>query len=382
MILHLVTKHFFSNTGLSVFEKRAPGQNIVLVIGSMPNAVKSVNNGIEVSDENVCEVVKSIDFSNVNQVVIHYLTGKIASFVRSYIPEGIPLYWWTYGGDLYQPFLERRGYDVFYTDLTPFRPGWVYMTYRFLQICRNRILYNLGVFGHDKYVQRELLHRIRGMIPCIPPDHEMACKYLKRHLEIVRVHPFGYPLYDEVFYNGNVISVGHSASYSDNHLYALKFLSKIDIKDSAISLTLSYNVNSNKYVDAVKKRYRKQFNEKVNFVVDYLKEDYYKSQNEVKIMILPTWRQEALANVISCFLKGIKLFLSKRGPMYSHFKEYGFKCFAIEDISQNIFETPLTLEEKQYNRSLMLQYLDEKERTIDVDFKLFFDDFKTNKQSD
>ena len=91
-------------------------------------------------------------------------------------------------------------------------------------------------------------------------------------------------------------------------------------------------------------------------------------------MILPTWRQEALANVVSSLLKGIKLFLSKKSPMYNHFLNYGFKIYAIEELTQKVFDTPLTLEEKKYNRNLMLKYLDEKERLIDEDFRLYFGD--------
>lgn len=373
MILHLVTKHFYSNTGLAVFEKRAPGQNIILVIDSMPNSVTEVNGGIEVTEENVASVVKSLDFSKINQVVMHYLTGQIAKFVHSYIPEGLPLYWWTYGGDLYFPYLQRRGFNIYYTDLTPFRFGYPWMLKRFVKTIINRLLFKVGYIYDDKYMQRELLERIEGIIPCIPSDHQEACRYLKKEFKLVRVHPFECPSYNNEFNEGNIVAIGHSASISDNHLYALKYIETLNLKDFSLSLTLSYNFNDKRYLEIVKNRYREAFKEKVSFIESMLsKEDYYKSQNELRIMIIPSWRQEALANVVSSLLKGIKLFLSKKSPMYNHFLNYGFKIFAIEDLNQVIFDTPLTLEEKKYNRSLMLKYLDEKERLIDEDFKLYF----------
>lgn len=376
MILHLVTKHRVTNSCLSVFEKRAPGQNIILVLYAMPDSVATVNNGIEVSEENEKRVVDSLDFSKISHVVMHYLTRRAARFVQKYVPEGIPIYWWTYGGDLYQPYLEPRGCNLFYTDLTPCRIGWVYMYYRFFETYKQRILFRLGFLRGDRYMQTELLNRIKGIIPCIPPDYEMACRYLKKNFKKVRVHPIGIRShYDNEFYNGNCVAIGHSASYSDNHLYALKYLSNIDIKNSIISLTLSYNVNSNKYVEMVKKRYKDRFKEKVSFVEELLsKEDWCKTQEELGTLILPTWRQEALASVYSSFLRGVKLFLSKKGPMYQFFLDYGFKVFAIEDMNQNLFDTPLTEDEKHHNRNQLIRFVNEGQKHIDEDFEVFFGD--------
>ena len=378
MILHLVTKHLVSNICLSVFEKRAQGQNIILVLNSLScwDSVPFVNNAIEVSEDNEKDVVASLDFSQITHVVMHYLTSKTAVFIQKYIPQGIPIYWWTYGGDLYSPYLQRRGYDVYYTDLTPFRYGWTYMVKRYSKTLINRIMFRFGVFYDNRYMQTALMDRIAGVIPCIPPDHEMACKYIKKDFKLVRVHPVDCPPFDEEFHTGNVVAIGHSASVTGNHLYALKYMSSIDIKDSCISLTLSYNINNRDYLKIVKERYKRKFKNKVRFIEERLsKDEYYKSQNDIKILIIACWRQEALSNVFSCLLRGVKVFLSKRGPMYDHFINYGFKIFAIEDLNQEEFDTPLKLDEKQYNRNLMLNYLSEQEKRIDEDFKLYFDGY-------
>lgn len=372
MILHLVTKHRVSNGHLSVFEKNRLGQNIVLVIDTQAGPVPSVNNGIEVNNNNSAEIVKAIDFNSVNQIVIHYLTPKIAHFVQKYVPEGIPIYWWTYGGDLYQPCLERRGYDLFYYDLTPFRPGWRYMVYRFFETKKVRLEYKLGIL-HGSYMQSQLMNRIVGIIPCIPPDHSLACKYINKNFKLIRIYQRVARPTEDVFQNGNGVAIGHSASYSDNHLYALKYLSKIDIKDSEVSLTLSYNVNSNVYLDMIKKRFKSRFKDKVTFIEDILsKEEWSESQNKLKIMILPTWRQEALANVYSAFWRGVKLFLSKKGPMYDYFLDYGFKVFAIEDMNQHLFDMPLTEDEKLHNRNLMNRYREEGNTLESVNFDYYF----------
>ena len=382
MILHLVTKHFVSNACLSVFEKRAPGQNIVLVLSSLPGSgsLPSINNGVEVSKDNEESVVLSLDFSKITHVVIHYLTSKTATFIQKYVPNGIPLIWWTYGGDLYLPYLQRRGYNVYYTDLMPFRYGWPYMVLRFSKTVINRFLFKYGVILDNRYMQTEMLDRVYGMIPCIPPDHEMACKYIKKDFNVLRIHPVEYPPFDEEFHNGNVVAIGHSASVTGNHLYALKYLSRIDIKDSCLSLTLSYNNNNETNLRIVKQRYKRKYQEKVTFIEERLsKEEYYKSQNKIKILIIACWRQEALANIFSCLLRGVKVFLSKRGPMFNHFLKYGFTVFALEDMSQDIFDKPLNFEEKRYNRNLMIQYLQEKEKLIDDDFKIFFGEYLNEK---
>lgn len=373
MILHLVTKHRVSNGHLAIFEKKKPGQNIVLIIDAMPGGPESIKNGIEVSDNNIKEIVSSINFNSIKQVVIHYLTPKISYFVHNYVPEGIPIYWWTYGGDLYHPFLERRGYDLFYTDLKPFKPGWSYMVYRFLRTHCDRILYRAGLLFSDKYMQTSFLDRLEGIIPCITPDYSLACTILKKDYKDISIYQGGWKPCEEDFLNEDVVAIGHSASYTDNHIYALKYLSSININKTNLSLTLSYNINSYKYINMVKKRYKKRYGENVSFVEEIMsKEEWLYSQAKLKILILPTWRQEALANVYSAFMRGVKLFLSKKGPMYKYFLGHGFIVFPLEDMNQSMFDMSLTLEEKLYNRNLMIHYVEEGKRIAEKNFELYF----------
>ena len=53
------------------------------------------------------------------------------------------------------------------------------------------------------------------------------------------------------------------------------------------------------------------------------------------------------------FYFGIKVFMAERNPLYKWFVDLGFKVFPIERITTEELMTPLTLQEKKWNRQLV-----------------------------
>lgn len=166
-------------------------------------------------------------------------------------------------------------------------------------------------------------------------------------------------LQDVSFYEGRDIMVGNSASYSNNHLYVLKYLSRILGHKVKLIIPLSYG-GCKKYADEVEDAYESTFPQGIEALRNYLPLHVYnKTFLRLKAMILSAWRQESQGTAIMGFYLGIKVFMSEKSPLYKWFLDCGFKVFALEAARQEDFDRPLTLEEKQRNREIVLERYNE-----------------------
>lgn len=371
MILHLVSDHFVTNTCLKIFREKLPGQNIVLVYKKFGH---QVDGDYVVTDADEDEIAKQIDFSQITHVVISFQTRRKIHFIRKYVPTNIPVIWWTYGVDLYVGYLEKRGYKVFYSDPDKYRFGGILSWPLFK-------LFRPFQYLYIRYLQNEyFIKRLYGFIPCISPEHGLLCQYVNnKDFNLIQIHPYGASFkFDGRFSEGKDIAIGHSASISDNHLYALKFLKNLDLGNSDLYLTLSYSNKVPRYTEEVKKKFKKEYGDKVHLIETMMpKEEYFESQFRYKMMILPSWRQEGLDNVYTCLQIGIKLVLSERSIVFQYLKEYGFFVYAIEQMDQNCLDTPLTLEEKKHNQQLFVKFVEERKRNYYADFEKYFMSAKT-----
>ena len=275
--------------------------------------------------------------------MVHYLDFQKERFIYKFVPERVPVVWWMYGGDLYDR-LYVKGYKLYapqtltYVGRLPKNP----ISY----IRRKRFNWR------QKRIDKIILRRIVGVIPCLRPDYALACSLLGREVDLVDITPQGgidgFP-----FTNGNDICVGHSASLSSNHLYALDILKKVDTNGSQIVLPLSYTIQSEDYRKAVVERYTQEYGSRAHFLFDYQDLDTYrKGFLNYKVAIYPCWRQEALANVSICFQLGVKVFLSKHNPCLEYYQGRGYYIYELEDIKSPDDLKPLTKEQQIKNKEL------------------------------
>ncbi|MBO7416887.1 MAG: TDP-N-acetylfucosamine:lipid II N-acetylfucosaminyltransferase [Bacteroidaceae bacterium] len=350
---------------MKIFRDELPDQNIVLIFNHFGY---QVDGDAVVTDKNAGDIAQQIDFSCVSYVIVSFLTGKKISFIKKYVPKHIPVIWWTYGVDLYMTFLEKRGFRVFYSNPDRYRFLGIFSLplIRLLRLMQNK---------HIRDVQNEFISdRLFGFVPCIVPEFDLLQSYIDKKIELIRIHPFGASFkFEGRFSQGNDIALGHSASISDNHLYALKYLRQLHLGESNLYLTLSYSNKVPKYTEEVKRKFKKAFGNQVRFIETFMdKPDYLESQFRYKMMILPSWRQEALDNIYTCLQIGIKLVLSDRSIVYQYLKEYGFIVFSIEQLTQIELERPFDLIEKQHNQQLFVRFIEERKSNYYSDFNGYF----------
>ncbi|MBP5424158.1 MAG: TDP-N-acetylfucosamine:lipid II N-acetylfucosaminyltransferase [Paludibacteraceae bacterium] len=363
-ILHLITDHQVIERTLGVYESIFPGSNDVLVFSQDANFQRLKNDylGKLVNRGNLDAIASSYDFSNVTYVIAHYLTMDKIDFIK-YVPKDIHVCWEIYGADLYDQFLEPKGYKMYYTSPLDFNKYGFYKKHLpFLFKCalyskfRDKYIFNHQIDKQYNYI----CERVNSLQYCCKYDASFVEEHAHRTIHSYEI--FNYSLSTVLgelknvdFYEGSDILVGNSASFSNNHIYVMNYLKKANLPESIkYILPLSYGGNQ-LYADYVEKTYKSVFGNKIETFRNYIPlHEYNKTFLRLKAVILSAWRQESQGTAIMAFYLGLKVFMSEKSPLYKWFVDCGFIVFTIEKSSSNDYIEPLTLDEKRKNREIVL----------------------------
>lgn len=360
MKLHLYNKG--RELFISYIEQFFPNQNIYLTFPNVtpltqtPSDIEKKYGCIEVRRDNEKEILANIDFSKVSMVIVHYISYEKLRFVKK-IPKHIKVFWFSYGGDLYNQFLYYKGYDLYYKNPSKF--------YYYGKPLKRLLVARIYLPLRARHAFRYLQKRVSRFSGCSYVDSIVLKQYFGRDIDTVNLFLTNInnykQLYGEEFVHGTTVRLGHSASQTNNHLYGIKYLKTIDVRDSNIELALAYG-GCKKYDEYVSNEFLKAFPENGKICNEYLsKQEYFKSLYSVSTLIMSHWRQEALGNILWGFYSGVKIYLSNKNPLFNYFQIQGFIVFELERINQENFDRKLNLEEKQYNRNVLLfQYSYEK----------------------
>ena len=370
-ILHLINDHQVIERTLGVYEELFPQQNEVLLFVEKkePKHLNKYASSKRVTSRNIRQIAESIDFSDITYVIAHYMTMDKIDFIK-YIPKNIHVCWEVYGYDLYNQFLEPNGYKIAYTDSTPYLRKSVALIKHF------RLLFNLCLiikgykypFKWQKNKQfRYIANRIDSIQYCCRYDAVFIENFAQRQIPSYEVFNYSLTevlgdLKDSPFTKGKHILVGNSASFSNNHLYVLEYLNKIELSsDIKLIMPLSYG-GTPKYVNDVEKQFRDVFPSRVRTLREYMPlHEYNKMFLDVNSCIMSAWRQESIGTIIMCLYLGIKVFMSNRSPLYKWLEECGFKLFELESATHESLESPLDDDIRLFNRHLVLErYSEEK----------------------
>lgn len=381
-ILHLIIDHQVIERTLGVYEKVFPGCNDVLVFSEKKNPVqwKHLNKyalGTIVTRENLQQTSKSYDFEGCDHVVIHYLIWQMIEFVK-FVPSNVKVCWEIYGYDLYNQFLEPLGYKIQQVDSKKYLSP------------KSRLLKSLKLDGLYLYLRsgngmrfnpvrnklfKQITSRVNSIAVCCSGDAKVLEEYTGRKYQVFKAFNYSLhetlgELYSAPFNDATGIMIGNSASLSNNHLYVLEMMKKFQIGDASIIMPLSYG-GVPQYKEEVMDVYKKEYPGQVNFLLEYMPlHEYNKTFLNVGTMILASWRQESIGTIMMGFYLGIKVYMSNKSPLYQSLKEEGFVLYAIEDVTTSSFGMPLSLEQKEHNRNLLL--IDYSEEAFEKELKRQF----------
>lgn len=352
MILHLFWDEKITNRIIKTFEEVFPDNNTYIYW---------YNSGFKhhfAHENDKCHIINSnrdcldIDFSKYDKVILHGLDINKIKFCIENISLRIPIYWILWGAELYNSLLFSRGYKLYYRSSPPISQ----------KTKLSRILKRMGILSKNDKLLFDFFKERDVTMVCSKKEFEIFRSYYPKETQSLKNQPdyFYYPI-DEILgetlkqqkAQGNIILVGNSASWTNNHEYVFDCLKQYDLSDKLITLPLSYGGNDD-YIKKIDKKGIEYFGDKYKSLHDYLPLDRYNSlMANAEICIYGSWRQEAVGNIVVALYLGAKVFLSEKNPLLNLFKEQGIVIYKFEDISQESLDNPLTDEEKEHNRILL-----------------------------
>lgn len=367
-ILHLINDHQVIERTLGVYEGLFPNQNEILIFSETNKYkhLKKYSSFTRVTSNNLRKVAKEYNFGGITHIIAHYMTMEKIDFIK-FIPSQIHVCWEVYGYDLYNQFLEPNGFRISDT------PRYKYYKYSFARIyfptLFNMALYFKGYRYVFKWQKNRQFHYISNRIDSIQFCCSYDAKFIEEfsHRQISSYEVFNYSLSevlgdlrDSPFTVGNNILLGNSASFSNNHLYVLRFLKRIGL-DSEINLIMPLSYGGTvRYRNDVENQYNEVFPGRVRILKKYIPlHEYNKMFLDVNSCIMAAWRQESIGTIIMCLYLGIKVFMSNRNPLFKWLVECKFKVFELELATRDSLETPLDDNIRQYNRKLVLERYNE-----------------------
>lgn len=365
-ILHLIIDHQVIERSLEIFETLYPGQNEIIIF-EKSGSYKHLHKYTEcqrVNDGNLAKFVKSYKFSDVKYVISHYMNFWMAEFILQ-VPRHVHCCWEIYGYDLYNQFLESQGVNIYY--ISPFKFQKYSLFRSNFPDLFNYLLSFRGVKYATKKEKKQLFTRVADRLDSVGVgtigDIEILEKYAGKKFPYFLFCNYSLKevlgdLWDSGFTEGNNIMIGNSASFSNNHLYALEYIKHVNF-NSDIVLTLSYGGNDY-YRDTVIKAYNNAFPNRIKTLLNYIPlHEYNKSFLSYNTMVMSAWRQESIGTIMLAFYLGIKVYMSEKSPLYNSWKKEGFKIYSIESSEIERISEPLSMENKMHNRNLLLKTYNE-----------------------
>lgn len=352
MLLHLFDDEKVVNRAIALFEKALPGQNVyICFIDDTAHLVKAADNLYFYKEGNGFQRDK---LSGVDKIIIHFLSYKKIKFINTYFPQFIPCYWNIWGADLYNSILEYRGYPVYYEPR--------FLGYRFFV---RKILCHLKV---STPIQKVVLNFIKERVTYFVSnaDYGIAKQYIGNYINGVQVTGFRYYPIDVILgeltektAKGNVLLLGNSASFTNNHSYAFKYLSGLDLKDKKVVVPVSYG-GSPKYINHILKQGYKKWGQSFIPLQKFLPLDEYNQlMTTAEICVFSSWRQEAFGNIVVALYLGAKVFLSEKSSLVRYFASIGVVVYILEQIKQEDIDSPLPEGIKNSNRKILFELLNE-----------------------
>lgn len=341
-IIHIVTDDKFFDEVYKTFEKDNRLLNEALLIVPRKDYViqriKSVDKVMVMWDK---DLIKQLLWDgNYNALFFHSLSTS-QWWLFDNIPDDKIVIWWAFGFELYyenwglKPLLE---FDLYKDKTKSLNQA-------------NRLLYVLSRCFVSRLLlkkQSEVLKRINYFNPVLPLEFLlMAENHAEFHAKefYSKNEPIEWS-YSQKHPQGDII-IGNSATYSNNHLDVWDVISKSGVKARRLVVPLSYGIK--KYASKLKNILTSQHNEVVILAEMMPKYNYIKMLDACSYAIYGVIRQQAMWNIYFCLLNGIKVFLYRESVVYRSLKELGFAVYAIEDIDQNSFHSPLSEQESNIN---------------------------------
>ena len=299
-------------------------------------------------------------------VFFHSLLPKYYDLLAS-VPQEKVVIWWAWGVDLYQysgayaPLIKLDRYK-------PLTQQFIRSSVLGMKMLGKKWLSSLLQYRHRREL-RMVLQRIDYFQPVVREEFLYMRQIEPFHAKEFYYKREGLPYESSVCRKEGDILLCHSAVPDDNHLDVYEAVKKYRNDGQRMIMPLGYG----------KSEYRKWLLSKIHDsnvhpLIDFLpSQEYFKILNGCSYAVFGSIRQMALGNVSYVLSKGIKVFLYKESMNYKNLKGLGYAVYAIEEMNEESFSTPLTKEELEQNKRAASLELERKNSV----FNSFINDMKS-----
>lgn len=359
MRLHLMPDEKIINRTIDLFEDVYPKDNKYIILSwnesNTGKYVEKKNDNIFIvnyENENFWETVGPVD--SYESIVIHFLSTQSASFLNKiHHPK---VYWIEWGGDLYDTFLDYKGFKLYRNEKFIFKVlygNFPYFLYKFAKkIKRIKLMKSL----------QKAVTKVTYFVPdSMYDEYPLFLSYYPEFSHLEYKEFFYYPI-DEILGSelmnqkccADSIIVGNSCSFTGNHIDVLKKLRDIQVTNNIV-LPLSYGGNI-KYQNIIINYGEKYFGNNFSPLTEFLSlKEYNNILVNAGFYIYGNLRQEAVGNILIALYLGGKVFLDITNPLLNFYKNLGLIIFSLDDLTKETLTERLTDKDVNINRNILLE---------------------------
>lgn len=371
-IIHVFDDDKFIDPTIKLFEEVQPANSIYYVIkkaGIEFQYVKS-DQVKRIDFEDVQEKKQLFDFinSDFNHVVFFHALNNVKQEIVLHIKTDIKKVWFIWGYDLYGtwPLLKKNIYlpktkevlnikSNFKTNLrTNSFAFFLFRNSNWFKNINNKLFRVLNNTFNTEYYKAISL--IDVVVPVVPTEYQII-EGIKLKAQFA---PFTYGCIEDLLgdkINETVqgkpnILVGNSADPSNNHLDVFIKLAKLNLEGRKIYVPLSYSGNE-AYKKIVIHEGQRLFGANFHPLTDFMALEKY---NEILLscgtLIFNHVRQQGVGNIIIMGYLGATIYLNKKSPVYSYYKQQGMLINEINELTSEHFEKNISLEDIEVNKNI------------------------------
>ena len=132
-----------------------------------------------------------------------------------------------------------------------------------------------------------------------------------------------------------MVVIGNSRSNYNNHLDILELVETCNL-NKKINVNILFNYGAeNTYTHKIREKARNI--EKATLIDSFIPPHEFKNfYGPVAAFVNNSYRQLALGNIFSALHKGVKVYLNKKNPTYTWFKNEGFYIYEIDALKKDL----------------------------------------------
>ncbi len=354
MILHIHSHYtIFTRLSTAIFnEAGLPGKHICLARNDVFNIHEENGDLVIYGSHKYHDLLRS-NTDNYSLIIFHGLLGKNLACLKDIInlKNHPPVVWIIYGAEIETNSLIPSGFLGPYTSILYYRllPYRLVIPFYRASLHLNGLNLKKLLKGVDYYA-----HFMKEEVDFVIKHTGINKPQLWHSYAIIE--DFIEPVFkDRYSVKQGDILIGNSASFTSNHTEIFRKLLDFDLSDT--NLVVPVNYGNTIYKKYILTKGKKLFGNKFKPLSEILsKEEYHRVMSGCSVLILNSYKQQALGNIISAAWMGLKIYLHDFTTSYQYFKRIGLIIFSIDkDLIPGDPEVFRSLDEDQiiHNRNVL-----------------------------